>query len=52
MRRTLGEHAPVVVCELHGTGPEVRAFFEGFDYRVDALPDDSLHLRALPRGRA
>jgi FkbM family methyltransferase len=34
MRRTLAEHRPAVICELHGTHADFVAFVEGADYRA------------------
>jgi len=39
MARTLADHRPVVLCETHGTGEEVRAVLAGHGYDVRALGD-------------
>jgi FkbM family methyltransferase len=56
MLTTLEEHAPFVICELHGTNAEVCDFFEQLDYQLDSLEevadvrtfDGPLHLVAEP----
>ncbi len=35
MRRTLAEHRPAIICELHGTHVEFAAFMREVGYRVD-----------------
>jgi FkbM family methyltransferase len=56
MRRTIAEHAPVIICELHGTHVEFAAFMRDVGYRLVNLesPDpietagESAHALALP----
>ncbi len=58
MRRTLAEHAPAVICELHGTAPEFVAFMDDVGYRIVNLEspgpveaaDAPAHALALPPG--
>jgi len=58
MRRTIAEHAPVIICELHDTHREFAAFMRDVGYRVVNLegPDSveeagaSAHALALPPG--
>jgi len=55
MRDTLEQHRPALICELHGTAPEVCDFLEALGYRLEALEqaesirthDGPLHLRAV-----
>jgi FkbM family methyltransferase len=55
MRETLEQHRPALICELHGTAPEVCDFLEALGYRLDALEqvksirthDGPLHLRTV-----
>jgi FkbM family methyltransferase len=55
MRETFHEHRPALLCELHGTAPEVCDFLEALGYRLDAIEqvesirthDGPLHLRAV-----
>lgn len=57
MRRTLADHRPAVICELHGTHVEVAAFLRDAGYRVINLEGPhsveeegapSAHALALP----
>jgi FkbM family methyltransferase len=58
MRKTLAEHAPVIICELHDTHKEFAAFCREVDYRVVNLEGAysieeagaSAHALALPPG--
>lgn len=58
MRRTLRQHAPAVICELHGTHREFVAFMRDVGYRVVNLESPaavelagaSAHALALPVG--
>ncbi len=60
MRRTIAEHAPVIICELHGTHVEFAAFMREVGYRLVNLegPEpieaagESAHALALPPGHA
>lgn len=55
MRETFQQHRPTLICELHGTAPEVCDFLESLGYRLEALETvesirwhvGPLHLRAL-----
>jgi FkbM family methyltransferase len=54
LTRTLREHRPVLLVEVHVTGPAVRAALSpGYDLRrLDpAGPDDNAHYLATPRAR-
>ena len=58
MRRTLAEHRPAVICELHGTHREFAAFMRDAGYRIVNLEGPgpieaegaSAHALALPPG--
>jgi len=59
MRETLERHRPALICEVHGTTPEVCDFLESHGYQLDALEavesirdhDGPLHLCALRNAR-
>jgi hypothetical protein len=58
MRRTLAEHRPAVICELHGTHDEFVAFMDEQNYRLINLEGTipvreegaSAHALGLPPG--
>jgi FkbM family methyltransferase len=58
MRRTIAEHAPVIICELHDTHREFAAFARDVGYRLVNLEGpgpieeapESAHALALPPG--
>jgi FkbM family methyltransferase len=58
MRRTIAEHAPVIICELHDTHREFAAFARDVGYRLVNLEGpgpieeafQSAHALALPPG--
>jgi FkbM family methyltransferase len=60
MRKTLAEHKPVIICELHGTHVEFVEFMEEVGYRVVNLEGPasileagaSAHALGLPPGHA
>ena len=57
MRRTIAEHRPAIVCELHGTAPEFVEAMDGLGYVVSNLEGKesvlegppSVHALATPR---
>jgi FkbM family methyltransferase len=51
MARVLERHRPVVIVEVHGTGPQIRAQLEGHGYAVRPLDDRGgmPHVIAVPR---
>jgi FkbM family methyltransferase len=59
MRRTMFEHGPTVICELHGTNDEVAAVLEDVAYEATLLEGSGsakdarrgAHLVARPKGR-
>jgi hypothetical protein len=59
MRETLERHRPALICEVHGTAPEVCDFLESRGYQLNALEavesiryhDGPLHLCASKGAR-
>lgn len=58
MRRTLEEHGPLVLCELHGTGDVVKPLLDELGYDVQLVdqqdhggdPEWGAHLLGRPKG--